>query len=225
MLKVKFGSVLAGAAALFATTAVLTSEPTDANAFAITGGICNVSPNCGTVTLTQVGPVANGEVEVKVTLASGIVFASTGAGGNQALLFDIAGGPTITDFTQLSGAPTVTLASTTPGTIHADGSGDWQYGVGCASCNGTSPPTVANPLDFDISTAGLTPASFVTNGSNLFAVDIGIPNGSGGFNTGVGTVVPAPIIGHGLLVLLAVGGVLFGGKFLEKIKARNLRAA
>jgi hypothetical protein len=30
--------------------------------------------------------------------------------------------------------------------------------------------------------------------------------------------VPAPLIGHGLLVLLAVGGVLFGGKLLESHK-------
>jgi hypothetical protein len=37
--------------------------------------------------------------------------------------------------------------------------------------------------------------------------------------------VPAPLIGHGLLVLLAVSGVLFGRRCLEKIKARNLRAA
>jgi hypothetical protein len=35
-------------------------------------------------------------------------------------------------------------------------------------------------------------------------------------------VVPAPAIGHGLLVLLAVGGVLFGSKLLEK---RNLHTA
>jgi hypothetical protein len=33
-------------------------------------------------------------------------------------------------------------------------------------------------------------------------------------------VVPAPLIGHGLLVLLAVGGILFGVKFLERIKNR-----
>jgi hypothetical protein len=30
--------------------------------------------------------------------------------------------------------------------------------------------------------------------------------------------VPAPVIGHGLFVLLAVGGVLFGGKLLERSK-------
>jgi len=32
--------------------------------------------------------------------------------------------------------------------------------------------------------------------------------------------VPAPVIGHGLFVLLAVGGVLFGGKLLERSKNR-----
>jgi hypothetical protein len=38
-------------------------------------------------------------------------------------------------------------------------------------------------------------------------------------------VVPAPLIGHGLLVLLAVGGVLFGGKLLESLKKHHLHAA
>jgi hypothetical protein len=38
-------------------------------------------------------------------------------------------------------------------------------------------------------------------------------------------VVPAPLIGHGLLVLLAVGGVLFGGKLLENMKKRDLHVA
>jgi hypothetical protein len=33
--------------------------------------------------------------------------------------------------------------------------------------------------------------------------------------------VPAPLIGHGLLVLLAVGGVLFGGKLFESLKMRR----
>jgi len=41
-----------------------------------------------------------------------------------------------------------------------------------------------------------------------------------------GTVnVPAPLVGHGLLVLLAVGGVLFGGKFLESLRVRHSHAA
>jgi hypothetical protein len=36
--------------------------------------------------------------------------------------------------------------------------------------------------------------------------------------------VPSPVIGHGLLVLLAVGGVLFGGKLLESFKKHRLQA-
>jgi hypothetical protein len=39
------------------------------------------------------------------------------------------------------------------------------------------------------------------------------------------TPVPAPLIGHGLLVLIAVGGVLFGGRFLESLKKRHFQAA
>jgi hypothetical protein len=38
-------------------------------------------------------------------------------------------------------------------------------------------------------------------------------------------VVPAPLIGHGLLVLLAVGGVLFGSKLVESRRNHRLDAA
>jgi len=38
-------------------------------------------------------------------------------------------------------------------------------------------------------------------------------------------VVPAPLIGHGLLVVLAVGGVLFGSKLSESLKKLHLHAA
>jgi hypothetical protein len=34
--------------------------------------------------------------------------------------------------------------------------------------------------------------------------------------------VPAPLIGHGLLVVLAVGSVLFGRKLLESLKKRTI---
>lgn len=37
--------------------------------------------------------------------------------------------------------------------------------------------------------------------------------------------VPSPLIGHGLLALLAIGGVLFGGKLLETLKKHRLQAA
>jgi hypothetical protein len=39
------------------------------------------------------------------------------------------------------------------------------------------------------------------------------------------SAVPAPLVGHGLLVLLAVGGVLFGSKLLERSKRRDSSVA
>jgi hypothetical protein len=48
------------------------------------------------------------------------------------------------------------------------------------------------------------------------------------FGTGPDTFivgVPAPLIGHSLFVLLAVGGALFGGKLLESLKKNHLHAA
>jgi hypothetical protein len=43
--------------------------------------------------------------------------------------------------------------------------------------------------------------------------------------TNAGLVAPAPVVGHGLLVLLAIGAVLFGGKLWESLKKRQLHAA
>jgi hypothetical protein len=51
------------------------------------------------------------------------------------------------------------------------------------------------------------------------------PGQTGSNSLVVGELVPAPAIGHGLLVLLAVGGVLFGGKLVESLKRGHLRAA
>jgi hypothetical protein len=38
-------------------------------------------------------------------------------------------------------------------------------------------------------------------------------------------IIPSPLIGHGLLALLAIGGVLFGGKLLETLKKHHPQAA
>jgi len=51
------------------------------------------------------------------------------------------------------------------------------------------------------------------------------PGQTGNNSLVVGELVPAPVIGHGLLVLLAVGGVLLGGKLAESLKQRQLPAA
>jgi hypothetical protein len=58
----------------------------------------------------------------------------------------------------------------------------------------------------------------VTNGGTL-VLDNASPNVT--FSAQIGTV-PAPLIGRGLPVLLAVGGILFGVKVLERSKKRRL---
>jgi hypothetical protein len=67
------------------------------------------------------------------------------------------------------------------------------FAYGCT----TVPATITNQCD--------------TTGDNVGATPF----------TNVG-VTPAPVIGHGLFVLLAVGGVLFGGKALERSKKKHL---
>ena len=88
--------------------------------------------------------------------------------------------------------------------------------------------------------ADLADTGFPTNlgtGASVTRSEVG-PEGANGFTynpgalyplnneyVGISDVVPAPLIGHGLLVLLAVGGVLFGGKLLESLKKDHLHAA
>ena len=64
--------------------------------------------------------------------------------------------------------------------------------------------------------------TFVIADSSITATTT-IPGVTFDFGTGPdtflpGVPVPAPRIGHGLFVLLAVGGVWFGGKLLERLK-------
>jgi hypothetical protein len=61
------------------------------------------------------------------------------------------------------------------------------------------------------------------NFSDIISLDstISFPNNSGGPDSYTlidVAAVPAPLIGHGLFALLAIGGVLFGGELLERSK-------
>jgi hypothetical protein len=142
------------------------------------GNMCTGCGPFGTVSVSTVLGQPD-EISVTLTLDPGEVFADTGAGA--ALLFDIAGNPHLS------------LVSVMPSgysfhqvTTHADGSGDWNTYISCDICgNATSPPTESGPLTFVLaSTSALTPSSFVTNGKYLFASDLGVPNGTGGYFTG-----------------------------------------
>jgi len=85
-----------------------------------------------------------------------------------------------------------------------------------------------NDLHFTVTNATLAQLETKNAAGNIFVADIlcgTSQTGCTGGLTGPVDAVPAPIIGHGLFVLLAVGGVLFGGKLLENLKKRNLQAA
>jgi len=77
-------------------------------------------------------------------------------------------------------------------------------------------PMINGPAVFNITTTGETSIPTISNVQFSFGTGPAIING---------VPVPAPVIGHGLLALLAVGGVLFGGKLLESLKKHHLHAA
>jgi hypothetical protein len=108
----------------------------------------------------------------------------------------------------------------TPGTtesfsvMHDDGVSLFADGTALNLLPGQSAPTTAETSQ----TVNLT-------GSTVYDLFYTSANGTPETLITNTVPVPAPLIGHGLLVLLAVGGVLFGGKFLEGLKKRHLHAA
>src|SRR5262249_40387654 len=148
----------------------------------------------------------------------------TGAGGNSLFLFnDTIAGSTITfpsppaSATTLNGAP-VTIPNgvtglTNQAPIMADGTGTFTAAVRCtvfADCNGGSAPNM-NDLHFTVTNATIAGLTTKNDNGNIFVADVLCGTAQGQCNglTGPVDAVPAPILGHGLFVLLAVGGVLF----------------
>jgi hypothetical protein len=175
-------------------------------------GTCGTAP-FGTVEATDIGA---GEVQITVTLKAGEDFAKTGAGGGNTLLWNLAGTPTLTDYTSAaSNNQPLALTSPTAGSIMADGSGTWQYAVNCPTCgNGESPPTLNSPITIDISATGLSTASLVqTSASNnlFFAADISGANGNTGVVGAPTAGPPAPAVPEpSTLAILGAALVGFG---------------
>ena len=172
----------------------------------------------GTVRLHQLA----GGVEVTVTPSGGFV----SSGDGEALLFNLTGHPNLTGDVSLTTAGFSLDPTLPPNLIHADGSGNWQYGIICdvpAGCgNGGSNPN-PGPLVFDINLAGLSINDFIfTNtggqgdkGSNGFYFASATTDGLAWTNTagvpqggdGSGDAAPEP----GSLLLLAAGLMGLGG--------------
>jgi hypothetical protein len=199
-----------GVAALFGVVATLTALPAMAATVSYTtslqsGNMCTGCGPFGTVTVSSVSGQPS-ELSVTLSLTPGEVFASTGAGS--ALLFDIANNPSLS-VSDLTAGFSFYDAST-----HADGSGTWNTYISCDVCGtGTSPPQNSGPVSFILSVASgtLAPSSFVTNGNYLFASDIGIPNGSGGYSTGdvvtSSALSAVPLPAAAWLLLSGLGGL------------------
>jgi hypothetical protein len=133
----------------------------------------------GSVKITNID---TDHVLVKLTLAPGDVFAITGAGKDQVFLFNVDESVSLTGtitspFGPLGG----------PFDLTAGGLGKFSNGIGCSSCGGGTSDGLTGPITFELFNAGgLSSADFVVNGAgNYFAEDIGVPDGRGGFNTGV----------------------------------------
>lgn len=200
-----------GVAALLGVIATFSVPPAMADMVSYTtslqsGNMCSGCGPFGTVTVTGVAGHSN-EVDVSVTLASGEVYANTGAGS--ALLFDVSTNPTlsVSDLTSGFGF----FQSST----HADGSGTWDTYIQCEVCgSGVSPPQDSGPVSFilSVSSGSLSPSSFVTNGNDyLFAADVGIPGRSGGFTTGdvvaTGKLTPVPVPAAAWLLISGLGAL------------------
>jgi hypothetical protein len=136
-----------------------------------TGG-CGPQSSFGTVTLTQVG----NNVTVVVSLLHGNQWVQTGAGGNMYFLFDNAG-INLADITNIvmsgnPGGPTTAFA----GPIHADGTGNWMWGIGCATCPTGGTGAFGGSLTFTV--VGTTLAEMEVGhavngfGTELFVADI-----------------------------------------------------
>jgi hypothetical protein len=186
-----------------------------------------------TVTLEQVGPnvVATGSGTLDLTGLSGPIPTTApepaqiqpGAG----LIFTGPASPTPFDI-YLSGTTLLTGPSSFGGpigstTFASSGSGDFvgidgefeELEVPAGYTSGTSLSDTATYDNQTFAKLGATPGTYVWTWGSGAADDT--------FTLQIGpAAVPAPLIGHGLPVLLPVGGLLFGAKLLERSKRQRL---
>ncbi len=140
----------------------LTSQHCDPN------NVCGpTGTTFGTITLTDNG--AN-TVNMTVSLNSPYEFVNTGFDTDIGFNLGVSPDPTISG-TAASGW---SFTTTTPGSLHMDGTGYFEYGFTCTACGtgGSNPQT--GPYTFTITGTGLTAANFGEQNAagNFFAVDI-----------------------------------------------------
>src|SRR5262249_54741309 len=122
----------------------------------------------GTVTVVDNG---GGSLTFTVTLANSNKFVSTGFETDFG--FNLAGNPSITYSSVATGFAATGANPQSAGSLHMDGTGNFEYGVTCTACGSGGSNPQDGPLTFTISGTGLTLASLETNAAGqFFAVDL-----------------------------------------------------
>jgi hypothetical protein len=137
---------------------------------------------------------------------SGAFAANTGANGSATVYLTAANGTTVDAI--FSSHYSVTGSGGESFMASWQGDLDGALNLGTVPVGGTS--LIETP-----GVAQLINAELVTASGNNFPSNITVETESDQ------VTVPAPLIGHGLPVLLAVGGILFGAKLLERGKRRR----
>ena len=181
------------------------------SATCLPGGI-----SAGAVTVTDNG---TGTLHFAVTLATGFGIINTGGGQGlgASFGFNLDMSP-ITLSNLVTPGGSYSLISTSAGSIHVDGFGDFSYGLNCDSCgNGaTNPDFTTNAIAFDVTAgAGLTLADVIKSSGGspnaFFALDAfsTITGATGPIDASTGTLQET-IAEPQSLALLGVGLVAFG---------------
>jgi hypothetical protein len=212
MLKLKTFPILAGATALGALALAATPAPASLMADGITYTLFET---------TTANPLVD-NFDLHITGINGASDTELGRSGVNGIAF----GTSSINFASATAPAGFTFELGGLNSSGCNGSGAFF----CFAAN-TTPPTspalTANStLDFDFSVtvssgtfsgfADSFKIDWIGNKNNYDLVSLPLP---------ATPAVPAPLIGHGLLVLLAVGGVLFGSRLLEGFKNHHARAA
>ncbi|HYS45563.1 MAG TPA: PEP-CTERM sorting domain-containing protein [Rhizomicrobium sp.] len=203
------------AAALPASAGVLTYN---FNLDQCTGG-CGLS-NYGSVTVTD---VAGGGVTVHLALLNVSGLISSGALDHHSLVFNLSGAPAAT----ITGLPSFwSYTGPTSYTPNSGFFGTFDYIINCnAACAPNNPYT--SPLDFAITTASITTASFIDGGTAahaFFVGDISNPNGGNALTGRIGATLsndPPPTNVPEPLTASLFGAGLIGVTALRRRKARK----